>query len=156
MHFLLALFGLSGAFAQEAPTETIELDQYVFAIEACDRIRAEAATQHEEGTAPTPQLVLTVKNASETPCEYTGISLQGFLDGKYVTSRGNSGSEVLTLEPGKEISFRINPKQPKAPRGKVQLQIAPGADYMLFIGQAPPAPEPAPEEAVEAQPAESK
>jgi hypothetical protein len=138
---------LATALAQEDPSrsqEVLAVDVsettiYVFPITSCDRFRAEQPVVPTSTGRIPEKIVITLQNRSPTTCLYKGVVLQGWLTGVYKSSLQLPEGSGMFLPPGGELSFRIKPFDPGAPRGAIQLQLPPKSGAIVLIG-VPPAP----------------
>ncbi len=142
MFLLTALSTL--AFAQEDVTEvtSTQVDQYSFQIENCERVRAKASNDRSDGSEPTAQVVMTIHNASDMDCNYTGLVLKGFFEGgRWDVTSSAETDNGFAIGAGATVSFQINPAAGSGERGDVKMEIPPERGYILFDGQQPQ-PEP--------------
>lgn len=138
MFLLTALSTL--AFAQDGVTEVTQtqIDQYTFQIENCERVRAKASNDRTDGSEPTAQVVMTIHNASDTDCNYTGLVLKGFFEGGRWDVTSSAETETgFRIGAGGTVSFKLSPPSTSGPRGDVKMEIPPERGYILFDGQAP-------------------
>ena len=114
----------------------------VFQLSQCDGVRARFLEDDEHQTPGGERLIVTLYNQTDTLCVYKGVALQGYLKGRF-TTRVDDETQELYLPPGGRLSLKIAPEDVDAPRGGVELQIAPGRGVILLKGLPPePAQDP--------------
>lgn len=116
--------------------DTTETVVYVFPLTRCDRFRAEQPVVTLPGPVPS-KVVVTLKNQTMSTCLYRGVVLQGWLDGVYKPSQNVPDGAGLFIPPGGELSLRIKPYLPEAPRGALQLQLPPKGTAIVLVGTPP-------------------
>lgn len=114
-----------------------ETDVYAFAIPRCDKVRAIFRDERPSDRPRTAKVIVSIQNAGTQLCLYKGVSLQGFLEGEYVTSQRNPEGTGFFIQPGGEVSVRVKLAHPERPRGAVAVAIPPGSGVIILQGLGP-------------------
>ena len=119
------------------------VDIYRFDLTACEGIRARApAPRAPEGRAA-DKLVVILRNTTDTDCRYTGVALNGSLQGGYRVNPDPVDPPNLVVRAGRSVDLELSPTDGLVVRPMVELQIAPGRGYVLLTAP-PPVTAPAP------------